>query len=77
MNIASSKLIWGHGGRFHGEEVSSPFSCGGGGGGEDRWGRLKPGCYKRKKIDFRSPEVGISACVFFAIHSVLNHGYLT
>ena len=28
VNIGSSKLIWGHGGRFDGEEVSSPFSWG-------------------------------------------------
>ena len=34
MNIRSSKLIWGHGGRFDGEEVSSPFPWGGGGVGQ-------------------------------------------
>ena len=38
--IASSKSIWGHGGRFDGQEVSPPFSSGG--GGEVRyWGDMK------------------------------------
>ena len=46
VNITSSKLIWGYGGRFDGEEVSSPFSLKGGG-----WGSLIPGCFE---------EVGIS-----------------
>ena len=40
MNIRSSKSIWGHGGRFDGEEVSSPFFGGGG------WGSSIPGCYE-------------------------------
>ena len=31
MNIGHSKSIWGHGGRFDGEEVSSPLPWGGGG----------------------------------------------
>ena len=57
MNIASSKSIWGHGDRFDGEEVSSPFARGG-------WGHLLLGrggvVIKEKSPDFRSPEVGIS-----------------
>ena len=36
MNIGSSKSIWGHGGRFDGEEVSSAFPQGG------EWGSLIP-----------------------------------
>ena len=42
VNIASSKSIGAHGGRFDGEEVSSPFSWGGG-----RVVRYR-GCYKIK-----------------------------
>ena len=41
VKITSSKSIWGHGGLFDGEEVSSPFSLKGGG-----WGSLIPGCFE-------------------------------
>ena len=54
VNVGNSKSIWGHGGRFDGEEVSCPFSWGGG------WGSLIPGSMKEKSPDFRSPEVVIS-----------------
>ena len=47
MNIASSKLIWGHGGRFDG-------------GG---WVVRYRGVIKEKSPDFRSPEVGISVSI--------------
>ena len=56
MNIASSKSIGALEGRLDdGEEVSSPFSWGGG-----RVVRYR-GVIKEKSPDFRSPEVGISA----------------
>ena len=56
MNFANSKSIWGHGSRFDGEEVSSPFSFGEGGGLVVRY----RGVTKEISPDFRSPEVGIS-----------------
>ena len=50
------KSIWEHGGRFDGEEVSSPASLVRGGGVV----RCR-GVIKEKSPDFRSPEVGICA----------------
>ena len=51
VNIASSKWIWGHGGRFDGiEEVSSPFSW----RGEGEVVRFR-GVIKEKSPDFISP----------------------
>ena len=51
VNIGNSKSIWGHGGRFDGQEVSSHFSWRGGGGNFIK---------KNLQILIRSPEVGIS-----------------
>ena len=56
VSIGNSKSIWGYGSRFDGEEGSSLFSWGGGGGGVVRCRRI----IKEKFLDFRSPEVGIS-----------------
>ena len=51
MNIASSKSIWGQGGRFVGEEVSSPFSSGGEG-----WGGV---VQYRSVIKEKSPDLSL------------------
>ena len=53
-NIGGSESIWGHGGRFDGEDVSSLFSW-----GEGSLVRYR-GVIKQQSPDFRSPEVGIS-----------------
>ena len=48
---SSCKSIWGHGGRFDGEEVSYPFSSGGGGVVQYK------GVIKEKSPDFRPLHV--------------------
>ena len=62
MNIGSSESIWGYRGPFDGEEGSSLFSLGGGGGVVKYQGAVK-----EKSPEFRSQEVGISAVIHVSI----------